>query len=135
MKYLAVALSVLVCACGGKILEESGGGGRVEPASATSPAAPSPPPPPAEAFSSPAKNGDACATICERNGACGAETTDCVARCADDLSASACSGEANAYVQCYAANLEGCAALPPVCESAYCAFARCTGRVVPAYCG
>lgn len=80
---------------------------------------------------------DACAAICERNGNCGAGQPDCQQYCADEINgASACSGEANAYIQCYAANLldNGCAALPPVCETAYCAYTRCAGKVVPTYC-
>jgi hypothetical protein len=79
---------------------------------------------------------DACAAICERNGDCGATQTDCKDSCAAEIrNASACSAQANAYIQCYASNLlPGCAALPPVCETAYCAFTICAGKVVPDYC-
>lgn len=79
---------------------------------------------------------DACAAICERNGECGAAQSDCKDSCADEIrGASSCSAQANAYIQCYAQNLlPGCAALPPACESAYCAYTICAGKVVPRYC-
>jgi hypothetical protein len=79
---------------------------------------------------------DACDTICKRDGQCGALQTDCLSRCTDDILAAAdCSSEGSAYIHCYADNLQpGCAALPPICEPAYCAYTRCAGKVVPNYC-
>lgn len=79
---------------------------------------------------------DACAAICERNGQCGTAPPDCKDSCSTEITgAVACSAQANAYIQCYAANLlPGCAALPPVCESTYCAYTLCAGKVVPDYC-
>ena len=131
MKYSAlVFVLVLVSGCGGKILEERASGqeppSSPDPSTSSQGATPTLPPKNVE---------DPCDTICTRNNACGAWQPDCNQHCADDLRASsACRVEATAYVQCYAANLEGCAALPPVCEPAYCAYARCAGKVVPSYC-
>ena len=132
----AALLFVAVCVgCGGKIVEDP-----VASSSESSPSdspSPSPPPPSASPFSVPSKASveDACRTICERHGLCGAQSAGCYEECTGEIhSAAACSGEANKYIHCYADNLEGCAALPPVCEDAYCAFTRCAGRVVPTYC-
>lgn len=150
VRFLPLVVAVLAAACGGKILDDpnakhdgmrddfagssSGSGGVTTPA----PADPLPTPPepsPTPTGSRPTVE-DACGVICERNGKCGALQTDCLSRCADEIhGAAACSREANAYIHCYADNLEpGCAALPPTCESAYCAYTQCAGKVVPTYC-
>lgn len=151
LAFVSVALaSLALAACGGKIDEDSaprGSSGTFtepsptvppettpsptpSPTATSTPSTPSTPPSPSKASVD-----DACATICERNGQCGALQSDCYARCADDIhTAIACGPEAATYIHCYADNLEGCSPLPPVCESAYCAFARCAGRVVPRYC-
>ncbi len=158
---LVVALEPLAgTACGGKIAGDDRGGGfsgngedssssppppSSSPSGSTSASPPftgTPPPSPSPSSSSATSPGDrpsvedACGAICDRNGRCGADQTDCKERCADEISgASSCSPQANAFIQCYAANLlEGCASLPPVCESAYCAYTICAGKVVPAYC-
>lgn len=150
----ALALALATAACGGKIDDDaaargfsSSGGPSSSSGSFPQPLPTTPPettPSPAPTAStqpftppgpSKASVEDACATICERNGQCGALQSDCYARCTDDIhTAIACGPEAATYIHCYADNLEGCAPLPPVCESAYCAFARCAGRVVPRYC-
>lgn len=154
LAFVSVALASLTLgACGGKIDEDSAArassssGGSSGTFTVPSPTVPpettrSPTPSPTatstpSAPSSPSKASveDACATICERNGQCGALQSDCYARCTDDIrTAITCGPEAATYIHCYADNLEGCSPLPPVCESAYCAFARCAGRVVPRYC-
>ena len=153
-------VSVLACgACGGKIAgdngnaaggsDPTGAGGKsssgVDPAPSGSaePSSPFTAPPPSAAPSSglgkPSGGrsvDDACAAICERNGQCGAAQSDCQERCTNEIDgALSCSAQANAYIHCYANNLvDGCAALPPVCEGAYCAYTTCTGKVVPSYC-
>jgi hypothetical protein len=124
----------------------SGSGGVVFPAPASSssdqsPSGPFTPPP------SSSGNGlgqppdgpsvyDACAAICERNAKCGADSPDCAESCSSEIhGATTCAAQANAYIRCYAANLDsGCAELPPVCENAYCAYTICAGKVVPGYC-
>lgn len=155
---LAVALSfsVVTGACGGKILEEPGAGGSSGTSGGSSggssgssgfhPRAPTTQPdppataPPVPSAPSPPSNGsvaDACETICHRNAQCGAWQSDCNAHCEGEIqAAAACAPQANAYIHCYADNLdtESCTALPPVCEDAYCAYTRCAGKVVPAYC-
>jgi hypothetical protein len=147
----ALALGLALTACGGKILDEgrSGAAGAAGAASA----APSggfgddttrssddqePVPVLLPGLQQPdgkSSVADACATICERNGKCGAWQSDCYERCTDDLrSSSSCAGEASAYLHCYADNLESCTQVPPVCEPAYCAFRRCEGKSGPSYC-
>ena len=143
-----MVVSLTAAACGGKIADDpnaprTGGAsgtssaGDVDPGTA---AAPSTPEQTAQPFgaaqSSKATVEDACGAICRRNGECGAYQGDCLERCtADILAESSCSPQANAYIHCYADNLEpGCAALPPVCEQAYCAYTQCAGKVVPDYC-
>jgi hypothetical protein len=140
-----------MCARGGKIAGENGnaaGGVDPRPASsgssgASEPSWPFTPPTPSAAPSSglgqPSGGhsvDDACAAICERNGQCGAAQSDCQERCTTEINgALSCSAQANAYIHCYANNLvDGCAALPPVCESDYCAYTICAGKVVPVYC-
>lgn len=138
VKYLLVVV-VGLSGCGGKILEErgdggagSGGGGAgagvteavaAGAASAAAPAAPVG-----------ARAGDPCATICESNGGCVGGQKDCVERCSQDLGTPGCAAEASAYLGCYADNIQFCSELPPVCESAYCAYALCAGRITPPYC-
>jgi len=128
----------------------SSGSGVVFPAPAPSPSSsdePSSPFAPSPSPSSSSSGGlgqpsggrtadDACAAICERNGECGADQSDCKESCTSEIDgALSCSAQANAYIQCYASNLlPGCAALPPACESAYCAYTICAGKVVPGYC-
>jgi hypothetical protein len=141
--------AVALMACGGKILDDSShrprGDGSIvfaetPPAASQQQASPSPSLsadlPPAPVPPGRAGVADACAAVCKRNAQCGAWQVDCEATCAEDIGgSSACAGEGNAYVHCYADNLvEGCAALPPVCELAYCAYTRCAGKVVPSYC-
>ena len=155
---LLVTFTFTLAACGGKIAGDqrtSTGGGDpsrnptsssgFDPAPGTS--ATQAPPSPFAPFAAPPSGGlaqpsggrtvdDACAAICERNGQCGATQSDCEDSCSAEIhGAASCSAQANAYIQCYAQNLlPGCAALPPVCESAYCAFTICAGKVVPDYC-
>jgi hypothetical protein len=144
---LALVVVVVVVGCGGKIAEEpgegpdtrsgtgTGTGGGSEGTAFVVPAPSSAPSVPPPSYPSKPTVEDACRTICERNGQCGALQGDCYERCTGDIhGASGCASEANAYIHCYANNLEGCAALPPVCENAYCAFTRCAGGVVPEYC-
>lgn len=123
-----------LAACGGKILEERGGGATVDepPSTTTLEAAPAPPPPRGATSTS----ADPCTAICEGNGLCVGGQTECSRRCAEDLANASCAAEANTYIRCYADRLEGegCSVLPPVCEGAYCAYTRCAGKVVPAYC-
>lgn len=155
---IAVVLASGVAGCGGKILDDSGAGGGTSGGrsgsagssgtSGTSSSGgfgPAEPPrrdddrpgaavPPAPSRSAVA---DACETICRRNAKCGAWQSDCNAYCANEInSAAACSPQANAYIHCYADNLEddSCTALPPLCEEAYCAYTRCAGKVIPRYC-
>jgi hypothetical protein len=156
---LVVSLVLAVAACGGKIAGDNGhttggsdptaGGGQsssgFDPSTApsgsaqpSSPFTPSTPPPPT-GLPQPSGGhtvGDACAAICERNGTCGAGQSDCEERCTSEIDgALSCASQANAYIHCYADNLvDGCAALPPVCESDYCAYTICAGKVVPSYC-
>jgi len=132
-------LALTLAACGGKIEDDPAARGSskayVEPSPTLPPetTASSTPSTPSEP-SKPTVE-DACTTICDRNGQCGALQSDCYARCTDDIhTAIACGPEAATYIHCYADNLEGCSPLPPVCEDAYCAFTRCAGRVVPRYC-
>jgi hypothetical protein len=77
---------------------------------------------------------DPCATICESNGGCVGGLKDCIEHCADDLRTPSCTAEARAYLGCYADNVQLCSELPPACESAYCAYTLCAGKVVPSYC-
>ncbi len=129
---------------GGASAGAGGSGAGLDPTPA--PSASSQPPSPFAPYNPPAGGlqqppggrtvDDACGAICERNGQCGAGQSDCKESCANEINgAVACSAQANAYIQCYASNLlPGCAALPPVCEAAYCAFTICAGKVVPGYC-
>ena len=157
-KVSGLAIVFLLAACGGKIAGDGSASGArgtggydappaspAPPASASASASPSPfdPPvattPPMSGLAQPPGGNsveDACAAICERNGQCGADQPDCKDTCADEIrSAASCSAEASTYIHCYAQNLaEGCAALPPVCERAYCAYTTCAGKVVPDYC-
>lgn len=120
----------------------SGGSSGTSGSSGFDPAAPGRQEPPSSPWPEPGPAGKsgvagACETICLRDGRCGALQSDCNAYCENEInSAAACSPEALAYIQCYADNLEvdACSALPPVCEPAYCAYTRCTGKVVPTYC-
>jgi len=143
MGYSAVArfavAALVLCACGGKVLDERAGGVGSSSGAGTSPAAsgdegasssglvPTPTKPHSE---------DPCATICEGNGGCVGGQRECLRRCGDDLGSASCTLEARVYIGCYADHIEneGCSVLPPVCESAYCAYARCAGEVVPGYC-
>jgi hypothetical protein len=157
-------LVALLAACGGKIVDDgravgSGAGGSTGAGSSGTSGegsggssgssgsfGPAPaeelPSPPSSALSPGASSGtgsvtDACETVCRRNAKCGALQTDCNDRCAEELAPrAACAGPASAFIQCFANNLppDDCTALPPVCESAYCAYTRCTGKVVPSYC-
>lgn len=151
---LLVLLPILLGACGGKIAGDlrgstgddpdrvpisSPGPGPTSSPSPSSPFVPAPSPSSSSGLGQPSAShivDDACAAICERNGECGAGQPDCAAFCAKEiLGASSCAAQASAYIQCYANNLlPGCAALPPVCESAYCAYTICAGKVVPDYC-
>lgn len=134
MKYCALVLAILLAGCGGKILEERGGGGAVDepPSTTTLEAAPAPPP----ARGAKSTSADPCAVICEGNGGCVGGQSECYRRCAEDLASASCAVEATAYVGCYADRIEGegCSALPPACEGVYCAYTRCAGKVMPAYC-
>lgn len=150
MRTAAAFLLLITAACGGKIAEDpnatrtgssGSSGSQVSPdplpsSSSTDPGPPSPAP--SSAFGDPSRASieDACGVICKRDGECGAEQPDCLARCAGEIRGAArCSSEGNAYIQCYAGNLEpGCTSLPPACENAYCAYTRCAGKVVPTYC-
>lgn len=151
LAFATLATLAGTAACGGKIADDpearggsSGSSGRIVDLPApTLPQDPAPTPSPAPSFqppstpTSPSKPTveDACKTVCDRNGQCGALQDQCYARCTEEIhSATSCTSEASAYIHCYANNLEGCSALPPVCEAAYCAFTRCAGRVVPRYC-
>ncbi len=133
MKHTALVLAILLAGCGGKILEERGGGGAVDepPSTTTLEAAPAPP-----VRSKQSTSADPCTVICEGNGGCVGGQSECYRRCAEDLANASCALEATTYVRCYADRIEGegCSALPPVCEGAYCAYTRCAGKVVPAYC-
>jgi hypothetical protein len=155
---LLLSLPAALVACGGKIAGDPRGSSGDDPSRdpIPSPGASAPTTPPSSSLSSPfppavaagpSSSGitgpstahtvdDACASICERNGECGTAPPDCADSCAAQIrSASSCSAQATAYIQCYAGNLvPGCAALPPVCESAYCAYTTCAGKVVPDYC-
>ena len=133
VKYFTIAVVVLVAGCGGKILEERTGAAVDEPSSsATLEAAPAPP----AARGTKSTSGDPCTVICEGNGGCVGGLGECYRRCAEDRASERCSAEANAYLRCYADRIEAerCSALPPACENAYCAYTRCAGKVVPAYC-
>jgi hypothetical protein len=140
---VALSLSALP-ACGGKILDEGrsaappGASGDFgdQMSRASDDQDPVAVPPPGLPQPTKSTSGDACDTVCHRNGECGAWQSDCNQSCTDELRpGAACSAEAGAYIHCYADNLiDGCAALPPVCEASYCAYARCTGKVVPSYC-
>jgi hypothetical protein len=115
-----VAVSAGSIGCGGKILVEE-----TDASAGTSLAAPTP------AASAPRSIAEACATICERQGRCGARTDACEARC-EEQAAMGCG--ASAWLRCYAEGIENCGMLPPACEPAYCAWAACAGRPVPDYC-
>ena len=154
MKHAALVFALVsLAACGGKILDErDGGAGAATTASPTPDPTPTPtvagsfgpapaPEPPSPGFPSSSKPSpapttvsEACETICHRNGECGAWQADCNEHCLDDARGPSCAAEARTYILCYGQNIEGCAALPPVCESAYCAYTRCAGKVVPDYC-
>ena len=158
MRSTAALLLLIAAACGGKIAGDpeatrtgsgssgssgsSGGGVSPYPVPSSSSSSSTEPAPPPPASSSPlgdpskATVEDACGAICKRDGECGAQQPDCLAHCTSDIrGAAGCSSEGDAYIQCYASNLEpGCAALPPACENAYCAYTRCAGKVVPTYC-
>jgi hypothetical protein len=153
---ISLSLAAAV-ACGGKIAGDgtsTGISGATDPSSGADPttaasgsASPSPSssfppfssPPPPSGLQQPSAGhtvDDACAAICERNGSCGAGQSDCQDHCTTEINgAVACSAQASTYIHCYADNLlDGCAALPPVCEDAYCAYTLCAGKVVPSYC-
>ena len=134
-RWLGLSAFVIV-GCGGKVLEEPRGAGAdvTVPSAGQEPASSVAADPGGLPQGVTARSEDPCATICERDGACGAGQTDCHQHCADDLRGRACALEATTYLRCYAENLEGCAALPPVCERAYCAYTVCAGKVVPSYC-
>lgn len=69
---------------------------------------------------------EACAKICERDAKCGAWRVDCAERCLGRAS-DGCGAET--WLRCYGERIEeGCAALPPECEAAYCAWAECAGE-------
>jgi hypothetical protein len=156
LSLLFPAFPVALVACGGRIAGDprgsSGDDPSRDPISSPGPRAPASPsssaPFPSAAAAAPSSSSgttepstahavdDACASICERNGVCGTAPPDCADSCVAEIrGASSCSAQATAYIQCYAGNLlPGCAALPPVCESAYCAYTICAGKVVPDYC-
>ena len=121
-----------LAACGGKILEERGAGAAVDEPPSTTMLEATPAPPPGTRSAS----ADPCTVVCEGNGGCVGGQSECYRRCAEDLASASCAVEATTYVRCYAERIEGegCSALPPVCEGAYCAYTRCAGKVVPAYC-
>jgi hypothetical protein len=133
----ALALPVFpLLACGGKILEEPGAGPTGGVAAEPPRQEPAPLLPSGPALDE-ATVADACAAICDRDGRCGAWQWGCNASCESEIVASsACAPQASAYVHCYADNLQpsGCSMVPPICEQAYCAYARCTGKGRPAYC-
>jgi hypothetical protein len=131
-------------ACGGKILEEgldpradSPSDGQTEaPAmSATPPPVTTAPAQSATPSGDPMDIPTACSIICLRNGRCGALQDGCEERCLTDAT-STCGPDYRSYATCFARGIvEGqCAAIPPDCERAYCAWLRCSGQPELDYC-
>jgi hypothetical protein len=131
----ALALVLTLAACGGKIAPD--------PIPDPSPVDPDavPGPQPSERSQPPPSVPSAlsvealCAAICDRDGRCGADNGSCAERCTKELTVGGCAASADAYLQCWAVNLQpGCTALPPACEDAYCAYTRCARIATPPYC-
>lgn len=127
---IVVVVLALASACGGKILVEASDGSTAV-AAADPEAATVPNPAPSSSASPSPSIGEACTKICARDGMCGARTDACEERCLAKASAGCGASE---WLRCYAERLDGCLALPPACEPAYCAWAACAGEPVPDYC-
>lgn len=128
-----LSLGSLGVACGGRTLYDNadGGQGAAPSASATSTAPPdpsqvTPPGPPPAPLPVPTMSlAEACGRICERDAKCGAWRVDCEERCHARAS-DGCG--ADRWLRCYGEHIDECAALPPACETAYCAWAACAGE-------
>jgi hypothetical protein len=78
----------------------------------------------------------ACSAVCDRGARCGSDADGCVERCLAESQSGACSAVATAYYVCFGERVDSsdCASLPPECEQAWCAYARCNGQPLLPYC-
>jgi hypothetical protein len=155
-----IGMLLTTVACGGKVMDDAPGTSPGDPGapapsatpSATPSAIPSAPVPPAPA-TAPSAGSDhsfggsiveACSLTCTDRGACGAGgmLSDCIDRCIEETTVSACASTAEAFWRCDAHGRKErqpedplkCGGLAPTCEPLYCALIRCQGGSVPRSC-